>query len=143
MHTPLHVHEVIISYIPDTLIVRELGIVAIEIKVVSSGVTVTSHSYVPASVTFKGLNVRVMSYGGELIGGLAMVILPFSSPAISAVPFLFQIPRTVTGVSTTSPRVMLQVKMRSRPWKKLVFRGDPEMMGGGGITACSKTKFIT
>ena len=40
----------------------------------------------------------------------------------------------MTGVSTTLFRVMLQVKMRSSPWKKLVFRGDPDMMGGGGIT---------
>ena len=68
------------------------------------------------------------------------VILPFSAPSVSSVPFLFQIPRTVTGVSTTSPRVKLQVKVRSRPWKKLVFRGDPEMMGGGGITAYGRNK---
>ena len=56
------------------------------------------------------------------------------SLSISSVPFLFQIPLTVTGVSTTLLRVMLQVKMRSSPWKKLVFRGDPDIMGGGGIT---------
>ena len=101
----------------------------------------TSHSYVPLSVTLlKGLNLRVISYGGAFIGGLTMVILPFSSPSISSVPFLFQIPRTVTGVSTTTPRVMLQVKVSSRPWKKLVFRGDPSIMGGGGTTVHCKAK---
>ena len=71
-----------------------------------------------------------------------MVILPFSSPFISSVPFLFQIPCTVTGVSTTLPRVMSQVKMSSRPWKKLVFCGEPEMIGGGGITACGNNKIV-
>ena len=123
--------------IPRTVIVLEMDAVAVEIKVSSCGVTVMSHLYIPASVTFKGLNLRVISYGGELIGGLNMEILSLS---ISTVPFLFQVPCTMTGVSTKSPRVMLQVRIRSRPRKKLVFRGDPEMMGVGGITECDETK---
>ena len=77
----------------------------------------------------------MIAYGGELLEGLTVILPSF----ISSIPFLFQIPCTVTRVSTTLPRVMIQVKVRSRPWKKLVFRGDPEMMGGGGVTACDKT----
>ena len=99
-----------------------------------------SHSYVPASVTFNGLNLRMTSYGGELIRGLVMEIL---SLFISSVPFLFQVPCTVTGVSTTPSRMIPQVKMTFRPWKKLVFLGDPEMIGGGGITIFDKNKMTS
>ena len=140
-----YMYQIIISYVPETLTVQELDVLAVEIKIVSWGVTVTSRSYVPALVTFKGLNFRVIllwrwAYW-RVNNSNSFIFISAHYRALS-----IPIPDSLYGDWSVHhiirARVMLQVKIRVRPWKKLVFRWDPEIMGGGGTTACNKMKSI-
>ena len=104
-----------------------------------SGVTVTTHVCVPASLILKGLSLTVVVYGGMDIGILITVIRFPSSARL--VPFLFQVPCTVTGVFTALSRVMLQVKARSNPTKKPSFKGEPVLTTRSGRGGTAKMNY--
>ena len=65
-------------------------------------------------------------------GGVTTVVLvtviPLSLPYSSSVAFLCHLLCTNTGVFTAEWSSILQVKVRSRPWKKSVSLGDPVMV---------------
>ena len=104
-----------------------------------SGVTVTTHVYVPVSLILNGLSLTVVVYGGMDIGMLITVIRFPSS--VRLVPFLFQVPCTVTGVFTALSRVMLQVKVRSNPSKKPSSKGEPVLSTRSGRGVTAKTNY--
>lgn len=100
-----------------------------------SGVIVASHVYAPVSLILSGLILRLVLYGGLVIGALVSVTRFLSS--VKLVPFLIHDPCTMTGVFTDSSRVIMQVKVTSRPPKKPSFGREPVMAiksGRGGTT---------
>ena len=103
----------------------------------SSGVTVITHVYIPASLIPNGSILTAAAYGGVDIG-LLITVIRFPSP-VRLVPFLFQVPSTVTGVFTVLSREMLQVKVRPKPLKKPSSNGEPVITAASGRGRTVKT----
>ena len=112
------------------MIFRDIEYVIPVMNASFSGVTVITHVYIPASLIPNGSILIVLAYGGVDIG-LLITVIRFTSP-VRLVPFLFQVPSTVTGLFTALSREMLQVKVRPKPLKKPSSSGEPVITAASG-----------
>ena len=112
------------------MIFRDIEYVIPVTNVSFSGVTIITHVYIPVSLIPDGSILTVAAYGGVDIG-LLITVIRFPSP-VRLIPFLFQVPSTVTGVFTVLSREMLQVKVRPKPLKKPSSNGEPVITASSG-----------